>query len=189
MQFPSSQEHLFTPFLFVGVAVVALAAGRAGGRAIRNRSEEQRNHFGPDLTKESHTSVNFLRGTILGNPIAWRRPGFNYSRRNRFPRAYDSQVLEKQSFGRAFFDLFLLQQLELLTFGNAIVIVELTFSFSGNDIYRKDTDNLIKFVLDALELSNIIDNDNQVFDVRGRKVVGDEDFTTINVSRQVLLLH
>lgn len=194
MQYPSPQDHLFTPFLFhffyfVVVVVVALAAAeRAGRRAGQNRSEEQRNHFQADSTRESHSCINFLRGCVRGNPISWRRAGWVYSRTNRYPRAYDSQLLEKQSFGRALFDLFLHQHLELITFGNAIVIVELTFTFSENDIHRKDTDNLIKFVNDALQLSNIINNDNQVWDVRGRKVVGEEDSTTINMSRQVLLV-
>ena len=49
--------------------------------------------------------------------------------------------------------------------------------------------NLIKFVLDALQLKSIFDNDVQVAEVRGRKVFGAEEYLTeIKIYRHELLV-
>ena len=121
-------------------------------------SLERRNHYRPHLIRGYCSDVNMLTVVILGAGIAWKRVAW-LNIQNRRPQAYDSQRLEKQSF---------------------------TFVAAKN--FRKDIDNLIKFVLDAMQLSGVFDNDAQVIEVRARKEMGDEDSTKINIYRKELII-
>ena len=47
---------------------------------------------------------------------------------------------------------------------------------------------MIKFVLDAMQLSGVFDNDAQVVEVRARKEMGAEDSTKINIYRKELIV-
>ena len=91
---------------------------------------------------------------ILGTAIAWKGVAW-LNIRNRGPRVYDSQRLEKQSLGKAITDSFELRHLEMIHFGSVAVIIDLTFTFVATNNFRKDIDNLIKFVLDAMQLSGV----------------------------------
>ena len=77
---------------------------------------------------------------------------------------------------------------ELIDFDREEVTVFLTFNFTGTRV-RRDINNLIKFILDALQLANIFDNDVQVMEVRGKKVLGAEyNSTEIYVERHVIVI-
>lgn len=86
---------------------------------------------------------------ILGAAIAWQRVAW-LNIRNRRPRVYDSQKLEKQSLGKAITDTFELRRLDMIHFGSVAIIIDLTFTFVPAKNFRKDIDTLIKFVLDAM---------------------------------------
>jgi len=150
-------------------------------------SLERRNHYRPHLIRGYCSDVNMLTVVILGAGIAWKRVAW-LNIRNRRPRAYDSQRLEKQSLGKAIIDTFELRCLEMIRFGSVAVIIDLTFTFIAAKNFRKDIDNLIMFVLDAMQLSGVFDNDAQVVEVRARKEMGDEDSTKINVYRKELII-
>ena len=124
---------------------------------------------------------------ILGTAIAWKGVAW-LNIRNRGPRVYDSQRLEKQSLGKAITDSFELRHLEMIHFGSVAVIIDLTFTFVAANNFCKDIDNLIKFVLDAMQLSGVFDNDAQVVKVQARKEMGDEDSTKINIYRKELII-
>ena len=80
-------------------------------------------------------------------------------------------------------DTFSFCRMPLHCFGSARVIVYLTFTFDTERKLRKDIDNLIKFTLDALVVANIIDDDMEVMEVRGKKALGEEDTTEIRIHR------
>ena len=131
-----------------------------------------------------HSCQNMLIITLLGKTIPWRRAAWTP-----YGRAYDSQRVEKQSMIAAILNGIGHHGLELYIFGHAPVIVELTFTFSKiSDLKRKDVDNCIKFVLDALQMGDIFYNDNQVYDVRGKKVLGLRDSTEIPIYRREMII-
>ena len=151
--------------LIVAIVFVIPRVGAVG------TSLERRNHYRPHLIWGFFSDANMLTVCILGTAIAWKRVAW-LNIRNRRPRAYDSQRLEKQSLGKAITDTFELRCLEMIHFGSVAVIIDLTFTFVATNNFRKDIDNLIKFVLDAMQLSGVFDNDAQVVEVRARKEMG-----------------
>ena len=54
--------------------------------------------------------------------------------------------------------------------------------------FSYDMRYLIKFVLDAMQLSGVFDNDAQVVEVRARKEMGGEDSTKINIYCKELII-
>ena len=103
-------------------------------------------------------------------------------------RSYDSQQIEKASLGLAITAALDAQHKELIVFGREEVGVYLTFNFTGTR-NRRDVDNLIKFILDALQLVNIFLNDVQVMEVRGRKVFGAQyNSTEIYIERHAIVI-
>ena len=95
-----------------------------------------------------------------------------------------SSLVERPSFT----DTFELRRLDMIHFGSVAIIIDLTFTFVAAKNFRKDIDNLIKFALDAMQLSGVFDNDAQVVEVRARKEMGDEDATKINIYRKELII-
>ena len=97
---------------------------------------------------------------VIGDPVSWKRAAW-VNLRARMARSYDSQRIEKASLGLAITAALDAEHEELIDFGREEVTVFLTFNFTGTRV-RRDIDNLIKFILDALQLANIFDNDVQV---------------------------
>ena len=95
----------------------------------------------------------------------------------------------KQSLGKAITDTFEVRCLEMIHFVNVSVIVDLTFTFVAAENFRKNIDNLIKFALDAMQLSGVFDNDAHAVEVRARKEMGDEDSTKMinNYRKEVII--
>ena len=107
-------------------------------------------------------------------------------------QSYDSQRIEKGSFALAITAALDALHKERFPFGAQNITVHLTFWFTGTTIVRKDVDNLIKFLLDALVVAGIIDDDVQVKEVRGKKVLGAEyNSTEIYVEKhpEIIELH
>ena len=154
--------HCLYWVIIVAITFVMPRVGAVG------TSLERRNHYRPHLMRAYFSDVNMLTVYILGAAIAWKRVAW-LNIRNRRPRAYDSQRLEKQSLGKAITDTFELRRLDMIHFGSVAVIIDLTFTFVAAKNFRKDIDNLIKFVLDAMQLSGVFDNDAQVVEVRANK--------------------
>ena len=100
---------------------------------------------------------------------------------------YDPTQIERASFHDAILNLFLLSHLQLYTFGTEAVEIEVIFTFNQNYI-ANDLDNLVKFVMDALQDAHIYDNDVQVMNIKARKTTGPVDMTQIVVHRHVLVI-
>ena len=71
-------------------------------------------------------------------------------------------------------------------FGDEKVEIEVKFWFERHNI-PNDVDNLLKFVLDALQKAGIIDNDNQVVKVCMMKATGEENKIDLKVFRHFLV--
>ena len=153
-----------------------IRAPRVVRRLPRRSSQVRRNHYAPDLTRNAHSSNTNFAVAVIGDPVSWKRAAW-VNLRSRMARSYDSQRIEKASLGLAITAALDAQHKELIVFGREEVVVYLTFNFTGTR-NRRDVDNLIKFILDALQLANIFLNDVQVMEVRGRKVFGAQHNST-----------
>ena len=84
------------------------------------------------------------------------------------------------------------QHKELIDFGREeVVVYYLTFNFTGSYTRnQRDVNNLIKFILDALQLANIFLNDVQVvMELRGKKVLSAQrNSTEIYIKRYTTVI-
>lgn len=147
-----------------------IRAPRVVRRVARRSIAVRRNHYAPDTAHPAHSSDTHLHAFLLGDPIAWKRTAW-VNLRGRMARSYDSQRIEKGSFALAITAALDALHKEVFAFGTQKVTVFLTFNFTGTTV-RRDVDNLIKFILDALTQANIIADDVQVMEVVGKKVLG-----------------
>ena len=164
-----------------------IQAPRVIRRIPRRSSQVRRTHYAPDFSQTAHSSNAYLDVRVIGDPVSWKRAAW-VNLRSRMARSYDSQRIEKASLGLAITAALDAEHEELIAFGREEVTVFLTFNFTGTRV-RRDIDNLIKFILDALQLANIFDNDVQVMEVQGKKVLGAEyNSTEIVVARHVIVI-
>ena len=119
---------------------------------------------------------------VLGKPCLFQRTG-----QGRFGHRFDPIQIEKASFFNAIRNTFLLNHLPLITFGTEAVELKVIFTFNQNYI-PNDLDNLVKFVMDALQDIRIYDNDVQVMNIKARKATGPVAMTQIVVHRHVLVV-
>ena len=118
----------------------------------------------------------------MGKPLSFARTG-----QGRFGHRYDPTQIERASFRDAILNLFFLSHLPLFTFGTEAVEIEVIFTFNQNSI-ANDLDNLVKFVMDALQDAHIYDNDVQVMNIKPRKTTGPVDMTQIVLHRHILVV-
>ena len=144
--------------------------------------EMRRARFAPGVNEPHSSNMNRLAVTILGKPLSYTRPG-----QGRFGHRYDPTLIERGSYRDALLDTFRLSNLPLFTFGREPVELEVIFNFNQNYI-PNDVDNLVKFVMDALQDAQIYDNDRQVMSIKGTKRTGPVAMTQIVVHRQVLVV-
>ena len=164
-----------------------IQAPRVIRRIPRRSSQVRRTHYAPDFTQTAHSSNAYLHVCVIGDPVSWKRAAW-VNLRSRMARSYDSQRIEKASLGLAITAALDAEHEELIGFGREEVVVYLTFNFTGTR-NRRDVDNLIKFILDALQLANIFLNDVQVMEVRGRKVFGAQhNSTEIYIERHAIVI-
>ena len=105
--------------------------------------------------------------------------------KSRYGTHYDPQRVEKLSFGRAMFHNFDENGIPLHTFGDSDVTVKATFLLTQDrSSVRKDTDNMMKFLGDALHLARIINNDVQISTFCGKRICGaEEDRIFLHITR------
>ena len=148
----------------------------------RRSINERRTWYTPGLNHPHSSDINTLIAYILGKPLSFARTG-----QGRFGHRYDPTQIERASFRDAILNLFLLSHLQLYTFGTEAVEIEVIFTFNQNYI-ANDLDNLVKFVMDALQDIRIYDNDVQVMNIKARKATGPVAMTQIVVHRHVLVV-
>jgi Holliday junction resolvase RusA-like endonuclease len=110
--------------------------------------------------------------TVKGPPIAQARPRVRVF--NGRARVYDPDQREKRAYRRAIRQA--MAQLGITDFPffeRRVLKLNVTFGLSNN---AKDVDNLLKFVMDALE-SVVYDNDAWIVDVHAKK-------TTVLIAQQ-----
>ena len=91
-----------------------------------------------------------------------------------------------KSFADALFANFSHHNTVAWMFGDEKLEIEVKFWFKRHNI-PNDVDNLLKFVLDALQKARIIDNDNQVVKVCMMKATGEENKIDLKVFRHFLV--
>mmetsp|Transcript_1477 Transcript_1477/g.1712 ORF Transcript_1477/g.1712 Transcript_1477/m.1712 type:complete len:182 (-) Transcript_1477:141-686(-) len=148
----------------------------------RRSVHERRIWYTPGLNHPHSSDVNTLIASILGKPLSFMRTG-----QGRFGHRYDPQQIERASFRDAILELFRLSNLPLFTFGTEPVELEVIFNFNQNYI-ANDLDNLVKFVMDALQDAHIYDNDVQVMNIKAWKRTGPVAMTQIALHRHVLVV-
>ena len=134
-------------------------------------SFERRNHYCQHLIQGYFSDAKMLTVIILGAAIAWKHAAW-LNIQNCCPWAYNSQKFQKQSLGKAitYKHLWLWATLfENDSFLSMAIIIDLTFTYIAAKHVRKDINNLFKFMLDAMQLSFIFDNDVQVVEVCAKK--------------------
>lgn len=129
------------------------------------------------------SEVSFI---VEGKPVAWQRPGGKGVR-------YDRQVNDKVAFSmkalQAVQDGLAGREQEFAArpwFGTKALRVEIAFGFAEAKDMRQDLDNLVKFVLDAMQ-SQFLDgvvwkDDRQVEFLQAHKHVADKNYTAVKVS-------
>ena len=148
----------------------------------RRSVHERRTWYTPGLNHPHSSSINTLIACILGKPLSFMRTG-----QGRNGHLYDPTQIERASFRDAILDLFRLSHLQLFTFGTEAVELEVIFTFNQNYI-ANDLDNLVKFVMDALQDAHIYDNDVQVMKIKAWKTTGPVAMTQIALHRHVLVV-
>jgi Holliday junction resolvase RusA-like endonuclease len=121
--------------------------------------------------------------TITGSPIVQARPRVSLA--NGHPRVYDPSQREKRAYRRAIGKAMAqLGYSEFPFFERKLLKLKATFGLSNNS---KDADNLLKFLMDALE-SVLYDNDACVMDaqaIKKRVPIGDQ-YTTFELEEELL---
>ena len=140
----------------------------------------RRIRFSPGLNQPHSSDINRLVVAVLGKPCSFMRTG-----QGRFGHRFDPVQIERVSFCNAIRNTFLL--LPLITFGTEAVELEVIFTFNQSYI-PNDLDNLVKFLMDALQDIRIYDNDVQVMNIKARKATGPVAMTQIVVHRHVLVV-
>ena len=148
----------------------------------RRSIHERRTWYTPGLNHPHSSDINTLIVFILGKPLSFARTG-----QGRFGHRYDPIQIERALFRDAILNLFLLSHLPLYTFGTEAVEIEVIFTFNQKYI-ANDLDNLVKFVMDALQDAHIYDNDVQVMNIKPRKTTGPVDMTQIVLHCHILVV-
>jgi len=138
--------------------------------------------FAPGSNEPHSSDINRFVVANFGKPLSYMRPG-----RGQNGHRYDPLRIERASFCDAILNTFLFSHLPLITFGTEPVELEVIFNFNQNYI-PNDVDNLIKFVMDALQDVQTYDNDRQVMSIKGRKRTGPVAMTQTVVHRHVLVV-
>lgn len=115
---------------------------------------------------------NHLGAIIIGRPLAWKRPGGRH-----FCTCYNQQKKVKQDFLRSIILLHQFHGKDFIEFGERNVELHLVFSIKLQ--WEADLDNLIKFVMDCLQMPISIDgNTVRVYenDICGTRIVAEKRY-------------
>ena len=108
-------------------------------------------NYQPDYDNSSFVSTpNHLGAIIIGRPLAWKRPGGRH-----FCTRYDQQKKVKQDFLRSIMLLHQFHGKDFIEFGERNVELHLVFNIKLQ--WEADLDNLVKFVMDCLQMPISID--------------------------------
>ena len=108
-------------------------------------------NYKPDYDISSFVSTpNHLGAIIIGRPLAWKRPGGRH-----FCIRYDQQKKVKQDFLRSIMLLHQVHGIDFIEFGERNVELHLVFNIKLQ--WEADLDNLVKFVMDCLQMPISID--------------------------------
>ena len=146
----------------------------------RRTLTEKQNHYGLDETAQFCSNFNTYKVTALGQGLSYARPG-----QGRNGHQYNPLQIEGLSLHNVILEGCCFHQVLLIQFGAAEVELEVTFTFTKTDI-ANNLDNPVKFVMDALQIAKVFDNDRQVVVIMAQKRRGYEDNTQIGVYRHVL---
>ena len=139
-------------------------------------------HYSAHADDYYSSDMNSLSLTVRGEPVSLKRVATG-----KWGGRYDSQKWTKKSFNKVVVeDLPVIHDTPLCKLGAAEVKVDATFTFTKG-VIRNDIDNLVKFLLDCLETTEVFDNDVQVMDLRVRKRRGHRNMTAIKITQKTAM--
>ena len=113
----------FLTYIVASTVVATMVSKKRKEQASANFLK--RNHFSACPQHRCESGLNILALTVLGKPLSYKRAGFVRQSFN----VYDTQKLEKASFGNAVINGVAFNQQTLMPFGDAKVVLEVTFHF------------------------------------------------------------
>mmetsp|Transcript_24372 Transcript_24372/g.27192 ORF Transcript_24372/g.27192 Transcript_24372/m.27192 type:complete len:198 (-) Transcript_24372:10-603(-) len=177
-----SLVQLYAVFVTIGLVVSVVAATKKKKTTTNAmKKAEDLKHYSVNSNDLFSSNMNSLSFTVEGEPVSLKRvaTGKNGGR-------YDSQKWTKKSFDNAFGDNLVIHDTPLCKLGTAEVKLDATFTFTKR-VVRNDIDNLVKFLLDCLETTEVFDNDAQVMDLVVRKRRGHRNMTAVKITRKAAM--
>ena len=164
--------------------VVSSVAATKKKKKTKNaiKKEKDLKHYSANSNDFFSSDTNALSFTVEGEPVSLKRvaTGKNGGR-------YDSQKWMKKSFNTVVVEeLPVIHDTPLCKLGTAEVKVDATFTFTKR-VIRNDIDNLVKFLLDCLETTEVFANDVQVMDLKFRKRRGHRNMTSVKITRKAAM--
>ena len=179
-----SLVQLYAVFVTLCLVVSAVAATKKKKKTTTNaiKKEKDLKHYSANPNDFYSSDMNSLSLTVEGEPVSLKRVAAG-----RWGGRYDSQKWTKKSFNKVVVEeLPVIHDTPLCKLGTAEVKVDATFTFTKG-VIRNDIDNLVKFLLDCLETTEVFDNDVQVMDLRVRKRRGHRNMTSVKITRKAAM--
>ena len=178
---PISFLQFYAVFVTICLVVSAVAATKKKKKTTNAiKKAKDLKHYSANANDVFSSDMNALSFTVEGEPVSLKRIASG-----RWGR-YDSQKSEKKSFDNAFEDNLVSHDTPLCKLGTADVKVDATFTFTKG-VIRNDIDNLVKFLLDCLQTTEVFDNDAQVMDLVVRKRRGHRNMTAVKITRKAAM--
>ena len=151
--------------LFVCTISLVVSSVVATKKMTKNTIKKAKDlkHYSANPNDSFSSDINSLSFTVKGEPVSLNRiASGKWGRYN--------QKSKKKSFNTLVVkELPVIHDTPLCKLGTAEVKVDATFTFTKR-VIRNDIDNLVKFLLDCLETTEVFENDVQVMDLRVRNL-------------------
>ena len=174
--------QLYSVFVTICLVVSVVAATKKKMKTTNAiKKVKALKHYSANPNDFFSSDTNALSFTVEGEPVSLKRISSGKWGR------YDSQKSEKKSFNKVVVEkLPVIHDTPLYKLGIAEVKVDATFTFTKR-VIRNDIDNLVKFLLDCLETTEVFDNDAQVMDLVVRKRRGHRNMTAVKITRKAAM--
>ena len=172
--------HLYALLVCTISLVVSSVVATKKKTSNANKKAKDLKHYSANANDYFLSDMNALSFTVEGEPVSLKRIASG-----RWGQ-YDSQKSKKQSFDNAFGDNLVIHDTPLCKLGIAEEKVDAKLTFTKG-VIRNDIDNLVKFLLDCLETTEVFDNDVQVMDLRVRKRRGHRNMTAVKITRKAVM--